>query len=217
MDSLSNQINKELENYIKNNIIPQYKKNEKAHREDHIHYVIRRSFELIKQNELEVNNDIVYVVAAYHDIGHHINSKIHEQISADIMYKDEKLKQFFSDKEREIIKEAIEDHRSSSNNEPRSIYGKIVSSADKNNTLEQCLERSYYYGKKLHPEYTEQELYERAYKHLNEKFGYNGYAKFYLKDEEYEKFLESIRELLNNKEEFYKIQEEHIRKIENRK
>ena len=217
MNSLSNQINKELQNYVKSNIIPQYKKNEKAHREEHINYVIRRSFELIKQNKLEVNNDIVYVVAAYHDIGHYINPKIHEQISADIMYKDEKLKQFFSSQELLIIKEAIEDHRASSNHEPRSIYGKIVSSADRNNTVEQCLERSYYYGKRLNPEYTDKELFERAYEHLNKKFGYNGYAKFYLKDAEYEKFLKNIREVLKNKEDFYKIQENHIRKIENRK
>ena len=35
-----------------------------------------------------------------------------------------------------IIKEAIEDHRASAKNEPRSIYGKIVSTADRNNTVE---------------------------------------------------------------------------------
>ena len=87
MNSLSYQINKKLENYVKNNIIPQYKKNEKAHRENHINYVIRRSFELIEQNNLEVNSDMVYVIAAYHDIGHHIDAKNHEKVSADIMKK----------------------------------------------------------------------------------------------------------------------------------
>ena len=37
------------------------------------------------------------------------------------MYSDDKLKEFFNSEERIIIKEAIEDHRASSNHEPRSI------------------------------------------------------------------------------------------------
>ena len=114
------------------------------------------------------------------------------------------------------MKEAIEDHRASSDYEPRSIYGKIVSSADRNNTVEQCLERSYYYGKRLEPNASDKELYERAFLHLNKKFGDNGYAKFYLKDKVYEEFLSNIREILKDKENFCKIQEEYIKKIESK-
>ena len=55
-------------------------------------------------------------------------------------------------------------------------------------------------GKRLKPESTDRQLFERAFEHLNLKFGINGYAKFYLKDTEYEKFLEDIREILKNKE-----------------
>ena len=209
-----NLIDSKLKKYVEENLIPQYNKNEKAHSIEHIKYVIRRSFELIEQNELDVDNDIVYVVAAYHDIGHHIDPKKHEIVSAEMMAKDENLKNFFSEEELLIIKEAIEDHRASSEHMPRSIYGKIVSSADRNNTVEQCLERSYYYGKRLDPNATDRELYERAFYHLNLKFGVNGYAKFFLRDREYEKFLEDIREVLKDKETFCKMQEEYIRKLE---
>jgi len=208
---------KQLKEYIEKSVLPEYNKNEKAHGIEHINYVIRRSFELIEQNELEVDSNIVYVVAAYHDIGHHIDPKKHEIISAEIMSQDEELKNFFSEEELLLIKEAIEDHRASADHEPRSIYGKIVSSADRNNTVEQCLERSYYYGKRLNPDATDRELYERAFYHLNLKFGVNGYAKFFLKDAEYEKFLEDIREVLKDKEKFCKIQEQHIKKLEQRK
>ena len=211
-----NLINNKLKKYIEEFIFPEYNKNEKGHGIEHINNVIIRSFELIEQNKLKVNNDIVYVVAAYHDIGHHINRKKHEIISADIMWQDERLKQFFSEEELLIIKDAIEDHRASSDHEPRNIYGKIVSSADRNNTVEQCLERSYYYGKKLSPESTDRELYERSFEHLNLKFGINGYAKFYLKDKEYEKFLKDIRKILEDKEEFCKIQENYIKTLENK-
>jgi len=207
-------INVSLKKYIEETLFPEYNKNERGHDIKHIQDVIRRSFKLIDQNKLDVNENIVYVVAAYHDIGHHIDRKKHEIISAEIMSKDENLKKFFSKEELLLIKEAIEDHRASADHEPRSIYGKIVSSADRNNTVEQCLERSYYYGKKQTPEATERELYERAYEHLNLKFGINGYAKFFLKDAEYDKFLENIRDILKDKENFCKIQEAHIKKLE---
>lgn len=209
-----NLVDNKLREYIEEWVLPKYNKNEQAHGIEHINYVIRRSFELIQQNSLEVNYNMVYVIAAYHDIGHYIDPKKHEIVSAEIMSKDEKLKQFFKEEDLLIIKEAIEDHRASTDHEPRSIYGKIVSSADRNNTVEQCLARSYYYGKRLNPEFTDRQLYERAFEHLNLKFGVGGYAKFFLKDKEYENFLESIREILKDKEEFCKMQEEHIKELE---
>ena len=175
-------INPELKKYVEEKVLPEYSKNEPAHSINHIKYVINRSFDLVKENQLDVNLDMVYVIAAYHDIGHHIDSKKHEIISADVMFQDENLKKFFSDDERVIIKEAIEDHRASAKEDPRSIYGKIVSSADRNNTVEKCLRRTYTYGKKLDPEATDEELFLRAYDVLVKKFGENGYAKFFFKD-----------------------------------
>ena len=186
-------INKELKQYIENNIFPEYNKNEIGHGINHIKYVIDRSFQLVKENNLDVNLDMVYVIASYHDIGHHIDSKRHEIISAEIMSKDKNLEKFFNKEELQIIKEAIEDHRASSDHDPRTIYGKIVSSADRNNTIEDCLERTYTYGKKLNPDATDEELYERSYDVLVNKFGVKGYAKFYFKDQVYEQFLKDIR------------------------
>lgn len=207
------EINPKLKEYIETNIFPEYEKNEKGHGIGHIQDVIRRSFRLISQNNLPVNPNIVYTVCSYHDIGHHIDAKQHEKVSAEMMAKDENLREFFSKEERKIIQEAIEDHRASSDHEPRSIYGKLVSSADRNNTVELCLERSYRYGKKHSPEASEQELYERAYNALLAKFGEGGYAKFYFHDEDYERFLTEIRKLLQDKENFCKVQAEYIQKL----
>ena len=156
---------------------------------------------------------MVYVIAAYHDIGHHIDSKTHEMISADMMSKDKNLSKFFTEEELKIIREAIEDHRASSKEEPRSIYGKIVSSADRNNTVEACLRRTYTYGKKLNPDATDEELFLRAYDVLQEKFGENGYAKYYFKDSQYEKFLKELRDLLKDKDKFIATQREYIEKL----
>lgn len=213
---MSIKINDEIQKHIENNVFPEYQKNEPAHNLSHIKYVIDRSFKFA-QTVPNINYDIVYVVAAYHDIGHHIDPKKHELVSAEIMQKDQELKKFFSEDELKTIKEAIEDHRASSDHEPRSIYGKIVSTADRNNSVNSCLERSYFYGKKLHSEYSDDELFNRAYEHLKQKFGENGYAKFFFKDEEYEKFLTDIRKLLSNKEKFIEAQRTYIEKLKNAK
>ncbi len=208
-------INNDLKNYIEENIFPKYSKNELGHNIDHIKYVINRSFKFADTIP-NINYNMVYTIAAYHDIGHHIDSKRHEIISGEIMFKDENLKRFFSDEERKIIREAIEDHRASSNHEPRNIYGRIVSTADRNNTVEACLRRSYTYGKKHEPDSTDEELFERAYKHLNMKFGENGYAKFFFKDEEYEKFLKEIRKLLSDKKLFIDTQRDYINQLKHK-
>ena len=206
-------INQELLEYIENNVFPEYNKNEIGHGIDHIKYVINRSFELVEENNLDVNPDIVYTIASYHDIGHHIDSKTHEIISADIMSKDENLRRFFNDEELLIIKDGIEDHRASGKKEPRSIYGKIVSSADRNITIEDCLSRTYTYGKKLDSSLTDEQLFLRAHDVLTKKFGEDGYAKFYFKDKKYEKFLKDLRELLSDKDNYIQTQREYIKKL----
>lgn len=210
-------LNKELQKYIEEKVFPEYDKNESGHGIDHIKAVINRSIELVEENQLDVNMDMVYVIAAYHDIGHHIDSKTHEIISAEIMSKDNNLSKFFTEEQLRIIKEAIEDHRASAKEEPRSIYGRIVSSADRNNKVEDCLRRTYTYGKKLKPDATDAELFLRAYDVLQNKFGEDGYAKFYFKDTKYESFLKEIRELLKDKEKFISTQRDYILKLKREK
>jgi len=206
-------INPKLREYIEENVFPEYDKNESGHGIEHIKTVIDRSFELVEENKLDVNIDMVYTIASYHDIGHHIDSKTHEIISAEIMSKDKNLAKFFNDEELITIKEAIEDHRASSKNEPRTIYGKIVSSADRNNKVEDCLRRTYTYGKKLNPDATDEELFLRAHEVLTNKFGENGYAKFFFNDAQYENFLKEIRELLKDKAKFINTQRDYINKL----
>ena len=112
-------INKNLKNYIEKNIFKEYSKNEEAHGINHINYVINRCMDLSKDKDININ--MLYTIAAYHDIGHHIDAKNHEVVSANIMMEDKKLKEFFNEEELKIIKEAVEDHRASLKREPRSI------------------------------------------------------------------------------------------------
>lgn len=197
-------INEDLENYIKKKIFPLYLNN-RDHDINHIKYVINRSLKFASCIE-NINLDMVYTVASYHDVGDSIDRENHEKVSADILEKDDKLRNYFNESEILIMKEAILDHRASNNKVPRNIYGKIVSSADRNTNVNDILYRTYEYVLKHRGYLDIDEIINRSYRHIEDKFGVNGYAreKIYFKDEEYDSFLKEIELLLSNKNEFYK-------------
>ncbi len=195
------ELNQELIKYIETQVFPQYSKNEEGHGINHIKTVIERSLKFAKDYNVDIN--MVYTIATYHDLGHYIDRKKHEIISAELFMKDENMKRFFTDEQRNIIKEAIEDHRASSDHKPRSIYGMIVSTADRTIIdIDTTIKRTYSYGKRNYEGITEEEQIERVYSHLKEKYGENGYAKIYLKDEEFEKALQKLRQALSDKQSF---------------
>ncbi len=201
-------MNEKLIEYIEKNILPEYSKNEKGHGVEHIKYVINRCLKFAEQFD-DIDLNILYTVAFFHDIAHHIDKNNHEKLSAHIFYENDDMKQFFSNEERLIIKEAIEDHRASSNHSPRSDYGKIISSADRSTDVDEFLKRTHSYTLNHQPNCTENEMIARAYQHAFEKYGKHGYAKHYVIDDEYNNFKDKMNCLLNNKKEF----ENHYRKV----
>ena len=200
-----NRVNKELKEYIDNNVFPIYEKNDLGHNLDHIKYVIKRSL-LFADTVEGINYDMVYTIAAYHDIGHHIDAKNHEKVSAEILLADNNLKRFFDDEQIRIMSEAVYDHRASKQNEPRSIYGKIVSSADRNTSIETIFKRTFEYRLKHNPNDNLGQIIEESRQHILDKFGREGYAseKMYFEDTAYKKFLETIAILAEDKETFTK-------------
>ena len=198
-------INDKLKTYIEKNIFPSYERNDLGHNLDHIKYVIDRSMRFASEVE-GINLDMVYTIAAYHDIGHYIDAKNHEKISADMLSKDENLKQFFTPEEISIMADAVYDHRASMEEDPRTIYGKIVSSADRNTLIEVPLKRTYAHRVAHSHDTTLEEVIEESRQHIINKFGKTGYAttKMYFEDPDYKKFLEQIAVFAEDKEAFTK-------------
>ena len=211
--TIDDEIKPELETYIETEIFPLYERNELSHGINHIHTVIKRSLHIAK--EYEVDKNMVYTIAAYHDLGHYINPKIHEKLSAEIFMKDKKIKEWFTKEEIQIIKEAIEDHRASSKHEPRSIYGKIVSTADRTiKSIDVSIKRAYIYYINNFPSIPKKERIQKVYEHLNDKYGPNGYAKTYLYDEEFEIAKKNFIEALSDKKAFIKRIENVVDNVE---
>ena len=194
-------MNVSLISYIQTYILPEYSKNDSGHGIEHINYVIDRCFRFAEQFD-NIDLDMLYTIAVFHDIDHHIDKKNHEKLSAQMFYENNDIKQFFTEEEQIIIKEGIEDHRASSDRVPRSDYGKIISSADRSTDVNEFLKRTHSYTLKYEPTLNQNEMIERAYKHTKEKYGDFGYAKHYVFDDEYDKFRNDISELLINKEKF---------------
>jgi len=208
-------MNKKLEKYIEKNILPKYNSNkiDKGHRQDHIKYVIRRSLKFAKEIHLPLDDNMIYTIAAYHDIGlSKVDRDIHEKESAKILLNDKELKNYFTEDQIKIMAEAIEDHRASLKREPRSIYGKIVSQADRDTDPVHFIERSYFYTKKHFDVKDEKTLIKEIRRHINEKYGEHGYAlnKIWFPDNEFQKFKNTLQNMSDDeiKEIIIKIKNE---------
>ena len=135
-----------LYDYIEEYIIPRYKAFDKAHNLDHVAHVIERSLKLA--SHYDVNTDMVYTIAAYHDVGLCEGRERHHIVSGEILSNDVMLSQWFTPQEIATMREAVEDHRASNGHEPRSLYGCIVAEADRLIDPDTTLRRTVQYGLK---------------------------------------------------------------------
>lgn len=197
-------IDVKLKEYISQNIFPQYEPNDKAHGIVHIKEVIRRAFALNETFKLNLNHNIIYAVSACHDLGKYEDHKIHEKIAGQRFISDENMKKFFTDEERKLIKEAIEDHRSSKEDEPRSIYGKLISSADRNTRIEIVFIRSFFVAKERMPEMNIEEYLDYTIERLSKKYSEENPENMFFEDETYKTFIADMRILLKKEDEFKK-------------
>lgn len=189
--------------HIRERIIPQYVNFDKAHRIDHVEKVIEESMKLALH--YEVNSAMVYTIAAYHDLGLCEGREFHHIVSGKILFADETLWQWFIDDQMLQMKEAIEDHRASNKQAPRSIYGKIVAEADRIIDPEITLRRTVQYGLSHYPEMDKEHQYERFRKHLADKYAEGGYLKLWIPQSDNAGRLAELRQLITNEERIRRV------------
>ena len=196
-----------LKEHMKGFVIPHYEQNDKAHGVEHMRYVARRALQFTFQYNFEHSEEvgfevldpsIAYAAALYHDIAHHIDRKNHEWVSAEMFWNNPDMAVIFDEDERILIKEAIEDHRSSLKDSPRSIYGRILSSADRTTDLATCVRRTSFYMDKHYAYLGNEERIRQSFSYLKEKYGEAGKAKTYFDDQEFYEMREALRKLLEN-------------------
>lgn len=187
-------MNAELIHYINKKILPQYDVFSDGHDRWHVEMVIRESIYLAEK--YAADTDMAYVIAAYHDLGIAHGRKMHHITSAMMLSDDENLLKWFSEKQIIIMKEAVEDHRASAGELPRSIYGCIIADADHFVEPEDVIRRTVQYGKVNYPGLSVNEHIERARAHMLEKYCAGGYLKFHLNDPRSLEGLQKLREIV---------------------
>lgn len=214
------ELNKDLVKHVEETVLPLYNKHDKGHDINHAREVIDSSILISGYLDKETNKNMVFTIAAYHDIGlgylddREESRERHHELSGQIVREDNKLKEFFSDEQIEIIAEACEQHRASFEGTPNTIYGKVVADADRMSSIDitSMIKRSYNYNIDRHPGDTPQERYQNVYEHLVDKYGPDGYGweSLYL-DKTKEVFYHDIKEsksVLDNEERFLEIYQE---------
>lgn len=200
---MQQKLNLEIMSFVEKEILPRYNAFGKSHGLQHVQHVIRNSLELVPLTGADIN--MVYVIAAYHDLGMEGPRAIHHITSGKILQADARLKKWFSPEQIKIMKEAVEDHRASSSRQPRSIYGKIVAEADRDLDPETVFTRAIQYGLENYPEKGEEEQWKRFAAHMEEKYSINGYIKLWIPGSPNAKRLRTIQNIIEDKDKLHEI------------
>ncbi len=194
---MSISISLDLMEFVERNILPRYAAFDEAHGMQHVMHVIKYS--LLLAENLGADVDMAYVVAAYHDLGLEGPRAIHHITSGKILLADKRLERWFSARQIQIMKEAVEDHRASASRAPRSIYGKIVAEADRDLNPESVFRRTVQYGRAHYPEMSEEEHWERFLHHMQQKYSAAGYIKLWIPGSQNEQHLAELRRIISDK------------------
>ena len=207
-------IDSALIEYIEKNIIPLYDNFDRGHRRDHAQQVIERSAQLAKG--FDVDAQMVYVIAAYHDTGLCYGRENHHTDSARIILEDKELRRWFTPEQITIIAQAAEDHRASTDHAPRTIYGRIVAEADRLIIPELIIRRTIQFSLANFPTLDKEGHWQRSLEHLHEKYDEGGYLRLWIEGSENGEHLKELRQIIANKmllrKIFDKVFQEEIQK-----
>ncbi|MBQ2141581.1 MAG: HD domain-containing protein [Alistipes sp.] len=190
-------IRKEIRVYIESEILPRYDGFDAAHRRDHADVVVSRSVELAQRLGADV--EMAYVIAAYHDTGLAVGRDVHHTESKRILLADRELKRWFSEEDIATMGDAVEDHRASSKQPPRTIYGRIVAEADRLIVPHSIIRRTVQFTLTHHPDLDMEQGYERLLEHMREKYDYGGYLKLWIEESDNAQRLEELRKIIADK------------------
>lgn len=192
-------MHEDLRDYIETEILPRYETFDAAHRTDHVRTVIEQSLRLAAH--YDTSEEMVYVIAAYHDLGLTDGRERHHIRSGELLAADETLRRWFTEEEMNTMREAVEDHRASAEREPRTVYGRIVAEADRCIDAETVLRRTIQYGLEHCPELDREAQYARCCEHLERKYADGGYLRLWIPHSDNARRLEELRALIRRPEE----------------
>lgn len=192
----SQHVNLELMNFVETQILPLYAEFGASHGINHVQRVINQSIKLARNTGADIN--MVYAIAAYHDIGMSGPRAIHHITGGKILQADQRLRKWFTEDQMTVMREAIEDHRASSSHSPRSMYGKIVAEADRDLEPEVVFRRTIQFGLEQYPDQDKESQWERFRSHMMNKYSAQGYIHLWIPKSPNEAHLRELRAIISN-------------------
>ena len=184
----------DLVEFIETKILPQYAQFDRAHNLEHVTRVIRNALLLAGVTGADIN--MVYTIAAYHDLGMSGPRAVHHITGGKILATDARLKRWFTPEQINVMREAVEDHRASASHVPRSLYGKIIAEADRDIVPEVVFQRTIEFGLAHYPELDREQHWQRFRQHMDEKYSANGYLRLWIPGSENERRLTELRNII---------------------
>ena len=186
----------ELTAYVEAEVIPCYEAFDAAHRTDHVRTVIAQSLALAAHYDVDI--DMVYAIAAYHDTGLAHGRELHHIHSGRILLADAFMRQRFTAGQLAVMRDAIEDHRASSDHAPRTIYGRIVAEADRCIDPGTVICRTIQYGLAHYPALDREGQFGRCVEHLQRKYAEGGYLRLWIPESDNARKQEELRALIRD-------------------
>ena len=209
----------DLMEFVETSILPRYAAFDAAHNLGHVTQVIRRALALGRVTGADMN--MVYVAAAYHDLGMSGPRAVHHLTGGRILAQDARLRRWFTPEQVKIMKEAVEDHRASASHAPRSIYGKIVAEADRDMTPDVVFRRAVQFGLASYPQLDRDRQWLRFQQHMESKYSVHGYIRLWIPGSENERNLQLVRNIIASpqrlRDEFERIYAEETGKNDSTK
>lgn len=171
-----------------NNLIARIKKdfkkhwelNDPAHREKHFNDVYATAVVINKMCKLGYTEKHIIVAAYFHDL-FAWERDVHHILGAEyILITTYPIIAEHSKEERKMISAAVREHRASYEGQYSTRFSELIAAADRGmpgNVIE-MYERSFAYTQAKHPELSREEIIAISIKHISEKFGHKGYAKY---------------------------------------
>lgn len=141
---------------------------------------------------------MIYAVAAYHDTGLARGRELHHIHSGEILLADTELRRWFTAEQLAVMRDAVEDHRASSDHAPRTIYGRIVAEADRCIDPRPCSAVRCSTVCPTAPALDREGHFERCLAHLRKKYAEGGYLRLWIPESDNARKQEELRTLIRD-------------------
>ena len=192
--------------YAEAEIIPRYEHFDRAHGTDHVRTVIAQSLALAAHYDVDIN--MVYAIAAYHDTGLAYGRERHHIDAGRILAEDAEVRRRFTGEQIEVMREAVEDHRASSDHAPRTVYGRIVAEGARVIDPATIIRRTVQYGLANYPALDREGHYARCLDHLQKKYAEGGYLRLWIAESDNALRLEELRTIIRDPQQLRRLFDE---------